>query len=180
MIKHFLLSIAAILLAGCNSAGPLNITSLPVGNETIEKLSGDITDTSVQKEALFTNMVKNRDNVYKALYPNSGTKIEFELVEAAPGVKIQMIKSITSREAPRFAQALPTGPSEHPFWGTAKLFLEKGFSAFISYEGITEGAGVIKSALGAAQPKYYGNYNPQTAEPFVLHPEVIQLPGPAQ
>lgn len=157
-----------ILLAGCGSGGVMDISKLPVSDETITEVTGSITDTSVQKEALFTNMVKNRDRTYAKMYAQSGFNVKFKLVEVTPGVKIQMMEEVTFRESPRFEQPLPTGPSEHPAWKFGEKVLTKSMDTFLWWTGIDAAKAVFSESIKSAQPRYYGDYNPQTAAPFIV------------
>lgn len=157
-----------ILLTGCGSGGIMNVSKLPISDETITEVTGSITDTSVQKEALYTNMVKNRDRTYAKMYAQSGFNVKFKLIEVAPGIKIQMMEEVTFREAPRFDQPLANGPSEHPIWRFGEKVLVKGFDTFLWWSGIDAAKAILTESIKSAQPRYYGNYNPQTATPFVL------------
>ena len=156
------------LLSGCGSGGVMNITSLPVSDETIMGVTGSITDTSVQKEALYTAMVRERDKAYAKMYAKSGFNVRFKLVEVAPGVKIQMMEEVSFKESPRFEQPLPTGPSEHPAWKFGEKVLVKGMDTFLWWTGIDAAKAVFSESIKSAQPMYYGNYNPQTAAPYIV------------
>jgi len=171
-MKYFVVVICFIL-SGCGSGGVMDVSKLPVSDETITSITGSITDTSVQKEALYTDMVKNRDKLYRSMYAQSGFNVKFKLVEVAPGVKIQMMEEVTFRESPRFEQQLPTGPSEHPVWRFGEKVLVKGMDTFLWWTGITQLFNSQNKALDSTQTKYYGNYNPQTAAPYIVEPMVI-------
>jgi hypothetical protein len=160
--------VLVVLLAGCGSGGVMDISKLPVSDETITEITGSITDTSVQKEALFTNMVKNRDRLYSKMYAQSGFSVKFKLVEVSPGVKIQMMEEVSFRETPRFQQDLPTGPSEHPVWRFGERVLAKGFDTFLWWTGIDAMKEIANTSIKNSQPRYYGDYNPQTAAPYFV------------
>jgi hypothetical protein len=168
MIKKSLLLFFILILSGCGNGGMMNVIKLPVSDETITEVTGSITDTSVQKEALYTNMVKNRDRAYAKMYAQSGFHVKFKLVEVAPGVKIQMMDEVSFKEAPRFQQDLTAGPSEHPVWRFGEKVLVKGFDTFLWWTGIDAAKTVFSESIKSAQPRYYGDYNPQTAAPFVV------------
>lgn len=157
-----------ILLTGCGSGGVMDISKLPISDESVVEVTGTITDTSVQKEALFTGMVRNRDRLQAKMYEKSGFNVKFKLVEVSPGVKIQMMEEVSFKESPRFEQPLPTGPSEHPAWRFGEKVLTKGMDTFLWWTGITEFASMSKHSTDAAQTKYYGDYNPQTAAPYIV------------
>lgn len=168
MQKIFSLVLVGLVLSGCGSGGVMDISKLPISDESIVEVTGTITDTSVQKEALFTGMVRNRDRLHAKMYAQSGFNVKFKLVEVAPGVKIQMMEEVSFKEAPRFEQPLPTGPSEHPAWRFGEKVLVKGMETFLWWTGITEVFNSHNQALDSAQTKYYGNYNPQTAAPYIV------------
>lgn len=151
----------------------MDISKLPVADETITEITGSITDTSVQKEALFTNMVKNRDRLQSKMYAQSGFSVEFELVEVSPGVKVQVMKKVAFKETPRFEQPLPTGPSVHPAWKTADNLVDKTMQGILWYTGLTQLGKVLENGQNKATPQYYGNYNPQTAEPYIVNPVIV-------
>ena len=174
MIRSNLILLSVlILLSGCADGGVMNITKLPISDETVTALSGDITDTSVQKEALFFKAHEARDKAYKSMYAQSGFSVEFEMKEISPGVFVQLMKKVSFREAPKFSDPLPHGPSIHPGWATANNFIDKGFNALLWWTGITQGVDLLKNAQNRSAPQYYGNYNSQTAEPYTVRPEVI-------
>lgn len=174
-MKTLLVLIPLFLLAGCASDGSMNITKLPISDETVTALGGNITDASTQKEAIYFDARKSRDRAYKAMYDKSGFNVKFELVEVSPGVKIQMMREVSFKEAPRFDQPMPEGPSEHPVWKFAGNMVQQVKEGFLISTGIKTIDNVLSGATDSAQPKYYGTYNPQTAEPYIVRPEVIMV-----
>jgi hypothetical protein len=168
-------AISLVFLTGCWSGGVMDIAKLPVSDEAITDITGSVTDTSVQKEAIYASMVKSRDLRYKQMYEKSGFNVKFKLVEVSPGVKIQMMEEVSFKETPRFEQPLPTGPSEHPAWRFGEKVLTKGMDTFLWWSGITAAKDILTDKTEAAQPKYYGDYNPQTAAPYIVEPTVIQV-----
>ncbi len=175
MQKLFIL-VVLVVLSGCGSGGVMDISKLPVSDETITEVTGTITDTSVQKEALFTGMVRNRDRIQAKMYEKSGFNVKFKLVEVSPGVKIQMMEEVSFKEAPRFEQPLPAGPSEHPAWRFGEKVLTKGMDTFLWWSGITAAKDILNAKTEASQPKYYGDYAPQTAAPYIVEPTIVTVP----
>ena len=170
------LIVALAFLSGCGSGGGMNVAKLPVSDDTVLGITGDITDASVQKEALYLQARVTRDKAYKSMYAQSGFSVEFEMVEVSPGVKVQTMKKVQFREAPRFDQPLPDGPSEHPAWRLANNVVDKGTNAFLWWTGIPEGASLLKDGWSRTAPQYHGDYNPQTAAPYIVSPEIVTIP----
>jgi len=171
-----ILSASLLVMSGCGQEGIMNITKLPVSDETVIGLSGDITDTSVQKEALYSKMRTDRDKAQAKMYAQSGFHVQFEMQEVSPGVKVQVMKDVSFKETPRFDQPLPNGPSIHPGWKVAERVVEKTADTVLAITGINAVKDVVNSKIDAAQPKYYGSYNPQTAQPYIVEPTVITVP----
>ena len=157
-----------LVLSGCADTGALNLGSTVIDGEQATAITGQIKDASVQKEAIYFQAREKRDKAYKAMYKESGFNVKFEFVEVAPGIKVQVMKEVSFKE---FDQPMPAGPSEHPVWKTVDNVVDKGTNVFLWWTGIKELAGVLKGAQDVAQPKYYGNYNPQTAEPYIIEVE---------
>jgi len=189
MVRYKFITIlfCIILLAGCASdSGKLTLSSLPVDGEQVVQLGGDIKDASVQKEVAFAHMVENRDNKYKSMYEKSGFKQTWKQVTkktriVTAGVETliettEYVPEVEFKERPRFDQPLPSGPSVHPFWQFANNTVDKGTNALLWWTGITSGVDLLKNAQNKATPQYYGTYNPQTAEPYIVKPEVVVIP----
>ena len=174
------------LLSGCASdSGSLSLTQ-PVDGEQIVRLGGEIKDASVQKEFLYGQMVQNRDNKYQTMYAKSGFKQTWKDVKKSTKMVVngqeiviestEFLPEVEYRERPHFEQSLPPGPSVHPFWQFANNTVDKGTNALLWWAGITQGADLLKNAQNKAAPQYYGNYNPQTAEPYIVRPEIVTMP----
>lgn len=160
----------AFSLLGCSDSGSLNLSSLPVNGQEITAISGNIKDASAQKEALFFDAVKNRDNVALSAYSSEGLNIEFEIVEIK-GVFIQVLRSLRHKEPFKFAQPLPNGPSEHPFWKFATTFATKALDVTLWYTAIKELGSVFSKQTDKVGTTYNGNYDyrPSTAQPYVYN-----------
>ena len=107
-------------LSGCGKDGTVSLTSLPVGGETVTKISGDISDASTIKEVTVHQTLQARDRAYVQAHKESGFRVKFKMEQVSPGVYVQVMEDVGFRESPRFEQQLPTAPSEHPLWRTAE------------------------------------------------------------
>lgn len=170
------LLVVALLLSGCGKDGSITLTPIQLDGESINKFSGTISDASTIKEMTVHQTLQARDRAYAKAHKESGTKIKFKLQEVTPGVYVQVIDELSTRESPRFEQPLPTAPSEHPVWKTVDRLGGKALDTWLWWTGITEVADVQKHSLDAAQTKYYGNYNPQTAAPYIVEPTIVMVP----
>lgn len=181
----FLVAALALLsgLSGCaTDSGRLTLTP-PVTGEQIVQIGGEIKDASVQKEVTFTHMVENRDAKLRAMYEKSGFKQTWREVTKKTRIvtggqetvieTTEYVPEVEFRERPHFEQPLPSGPSVHPFWQFANNTVYQGANALLWWTGITQGVDLLKNAQNKATPQYYGNYNPQTAEPYIVKPEVV-------
>ena len=176
MKTFFALIIAGLALSGCADTGTMNLGSHVVNGEQVLGITGNVKDASVQKEALFFKAHETRDKAYQKMYSQSGFNVKFEMIEVAPGVKVQVMKEVSFKESPRFEQPLPSGPSVHPVWRSFDNAIDKGANMFLWWTGITQGVDLLKNAQNKAAPQYYGNYNPQTAPPYIVQPEIVVVP----
>lgn len=165
-----------LLLSGCGKDGSIALQPIQVDGETIDKVSGTISDASTIKEVTVHQTLQARDRAYVKAHKDSGFRVKFKMQEVTPGVFVQVMDDVSFREAPRFEQPLPTAPSEHPLWRTVDRLGGKALDTWLWWTGITEFAEVQKRSIDAAQPKYFGNYNPQTAAPYIVEPQVVMVP----
>lgn len=138
------------LLSSC-AGGPVQIpyTLLGQDGEVVETGFRTVADASVAKEIAVHETLRNRDRQYARAYQQSGFDVEFELVEVAPGLKVQVMKRVGFREAPDFSTPLPTAPSVHPVWHTVDNVVDNiGRYGLIGYS-VHEGAGVLKAGIDA-------------------------------
>lgn len=154
--------VLAFLLSSC-ADNYIPITGEMVGAAT--DTAGYIKDASVAKELAIHATLRNRDNVYRKMYPESGTKVTFTLQEVQPGVFVQVISEITSRDSIVFKDPLPTEPSKHPVWEVASKVLPSIINATmvgtLGYQAIN----VMGDGWKATAPVYQGpvnSYNPIT------------------
>ena len=84
---------------------------------------------------------------------------------------------ITYTEKKDYNQKLLTEPSVHPIWSTVNNVVDKGANLALWWKGLSEGFKFLGKQVDNTGTKYYGNYNPQTAEPYIVHPDVITVPA---
>jgi len=162
-------------LSGCSmDAGNMSIIK-PIDDDTIIQLAGTTKDASVQKEMVYYAARTARDKLYASMYKLSGFNVEFEMMEVKPGVFVQTMKKVSFKEAPRFEQPMPDGPSFHPIWKTTEKFIDRGFDAFEWWTAITGLLSFGEKSLDQASTQYHGDYNPRTAEPYIVRPEIITV-----
>jgi hypothetical protein len=162
-MKRLLVLLVATLLPGC-ADNYIPITGEMVG--AASDTAGYIKDASVAKELAVHATLRNRDKVYRQMYPESGTKITFAFVEVSPGVHVQTIQEITARDSIAFRDSLPTQPSSHPVWGVAEKVLPSLINATVigtlGYQAIS----VLGDGWKSTAPLYNGpvnSYNPTTS-----------------
>lgn len=169
-----------MLTSGCGSNGTMDITRLPVSDETVTAISGNITDASVQKELIVHQTLQNRDKMIKSSHSASGFKMKWVTVREEiqlPGqeaiVMTRSMPEVSYTEPAKFDQPLPVEPSQHPVWKFASGLVKDVKEGFLIYTGIKALDNILSGSIDAAQPKYYGTYNPQTAEPYIVKPEIV-------
>lgn len=154
-IVLFFLFILVVCLGGCASDGGLmNLSSLPVNGEDIVQITGDIKDSSVQKEAIYFKARADRDRQYAKLYALEGFSMEMMLQEVKPGIYVQVIKKVTHRSAPRFNQHLPSGPSKHPVWAAVDKTIDAAKVLTLGWFAYD----VTKTGWENTAPTYNGPY----------------------
>jgi hypothetical protein len=153
----------------------MNLSSIPLGDETLLGVSGVIKDASTQKEAVNMAARMNRDKIYQKMYDKSGLKVKFALVEVAPGVKVQMMQEVEMREAPKFDEPIPE-VSEHPVWKLANNVVDKGTNVFLWSSAIRELGSWGKQATANREASVV---RPEVVkvEPFVVEPTIIETPA---
>jgi len=171
-LYHLLVAVMTLGLVGCSGTMPLTESEFNTAGEVVEKTAGYTADASVAKEHEVHATLRHRDKMHAKMYAQSGFQVKFEFQEVAPGVKVQVMKEVSFKEAPRFDHALPTAPSVHPLWGV----MQNLGGAAIQWTGIGFVAGkftdMISHGWEHAAPQYNGPYNPvtdsynATAEPF--------------
>ena len=173
--RLFLLIVPFLFLTGCGGMSPLTVTEemLDSGGNVVSKTTSTVADASVAKERIVHKTLQVDTEGYYAALGLSGSKMEvtgYQEMVLADGSKgyLPLISS-SFREAPKRNTALPTAPSIHPIWH----FGESVVKASLTYGIADILAGVTEKAFDSAQTKYYGDYNPQTAEPYIVEPLVV-------
>jgi len=167
----------AVLLSGCAGGGliPISDNLITESGDVITKTVGYTEDSAVAKEAQVHSTLRNRDRLIAKDAALPTVSLQFEMIEVSPGVHIQIMKSLSVREAAKFNSQLPVQPSINPIWQfatkTADGFIDLGkmFTGFYFAEKFAS------NFVESAKPNFYGpyqpgqinqSYNPQTAEPF--------------
>jgi hypothetical protein len=177
----------AVLLSGCSGKGglvPVSDVSINKAGDVIETTAGYTKDASIAKEIAVLNAHNTRTLVRGKAYKNEGFKMEWVSVEKTvfyPGMKepitIKEAMPKVSYKAPlQFNQPLPMEPSKHPVWEFAGKVADGAFSLGGTFVKWSYGSDVVKSAWDRSAPQYNGdyNYNPQTAEPYIVNPVVVE------
>jgi uncharacterized protein YceK len=170
--------LSLLLLSGCSSMSPLTITTelLDSAGNVVSKTTDTVADASVAKEKIIHKTLQTDTAGYYAALEKSGAVFEvtgYQEIALADGSKGYLPMTKTSfKEAPNRNTTLPTSPSIHPGWH----FAEKVSGDLLTFGLADLTAGVLDTAFDSAQTKYYGNYNPQTAAPYIVEPTVITSP----
>ncbi len=150
-MKNLSILIALFLtLSGCASISTDAVNSLVDGSTTT---TGQISDSSVAKEALIHRTIRNYQNQYASSYANSGLRIKFKTKKVGD-VYVQMIDEISYREKPDMF-APPTEPSKHPVWEFATVFGSNLLKYGLIGYAIHEVSGVLEAGYSAAQGTTY-------------------------
>ena len=176
-----------LVLSGCASNGgliPVSDTSINKAGEVIETTAGYTRDASVAKEAAVLNAHNLRTAAKANSYKTEGFKLEWVAVKKTyffPGMEkpielTEQMPKVTYKAPLVFAQPLPMEPSRHPVWKFAGKVADGVFSLGGTWVKWYFGSDVAKDYVSKSNPQYYGdyNYNPQTAEPYVVNPVVVE------
>ena len=110
------------------------------------------------KEQIVMDAHNARTAAKAKAHKDSGLKIEFMLVDLAPGISAYLPKAVTVREPLTFSQHLPTAPSVHPVWETTRdiagTVAKYGMIAY----GIGALSDVWQAGLDSATTQYNGDY----------------------
>jgi len=159
IMKRFLVVAGlAVLVSGCaGTAIPVTEEILDEAGNVIKTTTRYVADSSVAKEEMVHKTLQNRDKQIVEDGKNSGFSAEFELVDAAPGLKIQVMKKVSYSERGRFEQQLPTEPSAHPAWKTIERLGVKVIDGTIIGMGINAGKEVLQDAVAKKDNQYLGD-----------------------
>lgn len=204
--------VACLALSGC-AGGSVPITEevFDEAGDVVKVTTKYVADASVAKETVVHQTLQNRDRMIAKDAKDSGMKMEWETVEEtiqmpgqAPIVMKRAMPKITYRERGQFNQKLPTQPSVHPGYATAERIVDKVVNGTIIGLGITEGADVVKAAIGSAGNKQTVNAETATLtdnrtdvsntgaeshidvsgtqpaqEPVIVEPTIVEVPAAA-
>ena len=166
-MKTVIFLLTAAMLSGCAGIGGEALTTI---TDTITGSTTVIAGTAAQRDALYMNRGNHRDSQDKAMYKLSGVNIENEMVILADGSMAYLPKTITVRAPHVWGQNIETRPPDHRGWRTADKALDVlgtgliGYFLSDAYKGKTTGT------------VYKGDYNPQTAAPYIVYPEIVTTP----
>lgn len=152
----------ALLVSGCASNGAVTTIT-----ETANSVTTTFSGAAVQRDLAYMDRGKHRDSQDNAMYRLSGVNIINEMVTLADGTTAYLPKSITVRAPHTWSQKIETRPPDHRGWATLDKGLNVATMGILGYflndafKGKTTG------------PVYGGDYNPQTAEPYIITPEII-------
>lgn len=163
----------AVGLTGCGAISDNSVMSLV--NESGE-IVGTIAGTAAQRDYFYTNQHIERDRQLGKMYEQSGISVEWTTITLADGSVAHLPDKLTVRDSPRFQQNLETRPPDHRGWDTVDKGL--GIVKDLGIGWLLKGFG--ETAVKEAGTKYMGSYSVdsfnQTAEPFIVTPEIIQVP----
>jgi hypothetical protein len=182
MQRIFALVASVILLSSC---------AMP--QQTVEKIideTGAVTSTittttaeaSEFKEQQVHETLRNRDNNIQKDNAKPSMVMEWQAVEetvfypgmAAPLTVKKSMPKITVTEKKEYKQPLPIEPSRHPAWASLDNAVNKGTDLTKWLVGMIEGFDYLSDQSKNVGTKYYGDYAPQTAQPFVVDPVIVQ------
>lgn len=170
ILGWFYCLLVLFLLSGCASggitAGALQAILSPETTQMTTAISGEIAESSVAKEIAVLKTLQNRDNVQSVMYKESGFKMDWVVIKDDITVNIPntgpitisrnvYLPKVTYKEAPDFRQPLPTAPSVHPVWDTAKSVVGNLLKYGLIGYGIGELSNVWSDSIAGAQGTTY-------------------------
>jgi hypothetical protein len=167
MMRRTLLGVLAVLavlgLTGCGGA-PVKITDNMVNEagDVVQTVVTETADVDAINSTNFTKMRMNRDNKQASTYKDSGFKMEFMVVDVAPGFKAYLPKEITFRPELRFADPMPLQQPENPVYKFGRDVFLAGFDALLKGFGIYTAGMVYEKGVENAATQYRGPYAPNT------------------
>lgn len=165
-----LLVLILFLLSACASTEAVT-TIVQEGGKTITTLSG----AAVQRDVIYSNKRQHRDTLTKEMYNLSGINLTFErYTYTSPDGSFTFtandIKTMTVRAPHTWMQKIADTPPDHRGWATADKALGIVGNGVLGYF-LNQIIGTANQEVGT---KYYGDYNPQTATPYIVEPTIIQ------
>jgi len=156
-MKKILSVTIALLLGGCGSR-VVPLEAYDAAGNVIVNTSTVVGDASVAKEQAVMSAWRAYYNGMVALNQDSGTRIEFEMFEYAPGQFTQTMKSFSTRNAIELIPP-PVAPSEHPVWGFLGTAVRTVTPYGFGYLAIDSMTGAFKSFADNAGDRYHGPVN---------------------
>ena len=158
----------SLLLTGCAGQGglmPLTDTMVAEGGSVVKTTVGYTADASVAKEHTVHDTLRNRDNAVASAHEKSGLTMSWQAVVKTiqyPGMAeavtvTEYLPVIAFREQARFDQPLPTAPSEHPVWRTAREIFHDIKDGTIIGLGIHATDNILSAAVGKKDASYAGD-----------------------
>ncbi len=191
--------LAMLPMIGCSTKRteyyPIKKSTVDDFGNIVNHTVGATSDSFVARETSLHALYQNRDTVQAKMYKESGLKITYAKTEINGAVVF--LPELNFKEAPRFQQDLPTRVAEHPGWGFANNFVNKGIGlgfGWIIGDTIKYGYDKVKGdhtyngpyAPVASNNQNYATGNgaliqpyevrPEVVSPEIVRPEVIQVP----
>ena len=165
----FLLLVAVLIISGCSSKALTTIVQ--EGDKITTTLSG----AAVQRDVVYAQERQHRDSMTYKMYKQSGVNLEMELYTyTSPDGKFvfttNRVKNVSAKAPNRYQQNIESRPPDHRGWKTLDKALGVVSTGVIGY--FLNDA--FKETTQASGNRYYGDYNPQTAEPYIVEPYVVE------
>ncbi len=164
----FLCLFLALGLTGCLGTKEAQVATVKFFDES-GKVVTELSGAAVERDFLYTNQHIQRDKQYVSAFKDSGVTVKMGMVEIN-GAPAYVPTEYSIRGTPHFQQNLETRPPDHRGWASFDNIVNKatifGLGRLVNDYG--------KASLAGAQTKYYGDYNPQTAKPYIVEPMVIE------
>ena len=159
-----------ISLSGCIGTKAVT-TIVQEGDKTITTITG----AAVQRDIVYADERKHRDTQTTKMQKTEGVNTEWGEYRVEKGdVLVVVIAPVnqTVKAPHKYQQDIETRPPDHRGWDTADKVvgvLEKGIFGYFLNE-------VFQTNSNATGTRYGGDYtwNPQTAEPFIVEPFIVQ------
>ena len=158
-----------LVLGGCASMTDNAITTVI---EEAGKITTTFTGDAVQRDLAYMDRGKHRDTQEQKMYDDSGVSMEYQLVSLGGGATAYLPKSISVRAPHTWQQDIETRPPDHRGWAT----LDKGLNVLSNgLLGYFIGD-AFKTVSDNTVTRYNGDYNYQTAEPYIVEPTIVTTP----
>jgi len=167
-----MLCMMALGLTGCFGAKAIT-TIVQEGDKVTTTIAG----AAVQRDVVYAEERKFRDTKTAEMYKTQGVNITMEVYTyTSPDGKFvyvtNRVKNVTAKAPNSYQQKIETRPPDHRVWSTVDRGLDilgKGVLGYFLNEA-------FQTSSNNSGTRYYGDYNPQTAEPYIVKPFVVK-PG---